>query len=125
MKNHLMNRKKLTKNGGDKGTLYPTMCGKHISIHSFGTMDNTESDCKICSILYKNPLEIEILPEEITIRTVNDKIEVVHWVEDEWIEDPTILPAIANAIHLAHTHPDKLMHMNFKHMADQYEIRKK
>lgn len=125
MKNHLTNHKKHTKDGGDKGILHPTLCGKYISIHSFGTMDNTDSDCKICNALYKNPLKIEILSEEITISTIRDEIEVVHWVEDEWIEDPTILPAIANAIHLAHTAPDKLIHMNFAHMSSQYDIRNK
>ena len=124
MKNHLINHYKPTKQT-ELGTLYPTLCGKYISIHSMGTMDNTESDCKICRALYINPLEIEILPEEITVKTIRDGIEVVHWVEDEWKEDPTIVPNIVNAINMAHTEPDKLIHVNFKHMASQYEIREK
>ena len=35
--------------------------------------------------------------------------EIVYWTEQEWIEDSeTVTPAIANAIHLAHTDPDEL-----------------
>jgi len=124
MKNHIINHNKSTKQT-EMGTFYPTLCGKYVSIHSGGCLDNTESDCKICSALYVTPLKIEICPEEITISTKRDNIEVVHWVEDEWIEDPTIVPAIVNAIHLAHTNPDELIHINFKHMESQYQLRKK
>ena len=63
-------------------------------------------------------LTVEIYPEEITIY-MEDGTEVVHWVEDEWEEDPTIVPAIANAIHMAHTVPDKLLTLNKKHIDSQ------
>jgi len=63
-------------------------------------------------------LTVEIYPEEITISTA-DGLEVVHWVEDEWQEDPTIVPAIANAIHLAHTEPDELIRINRWHIDSQ------
>ena len=66
-------------------------------------------------------LTVEIYPEEITI-SLEDGTEVVHWVEDEWLEDPTIVPAIANAIHLAHTAPDDLIVLNQKHIDSQTEI---
>lgn len=42
------------------------------------------------------------------VRIYEGEEEIVGWVNDEWEEDPTILPSIANAIHLAHT--------NFNHL---------
>ena len=66
-------------------------------------------------------LTIKIDNEEITISTSNG-VEVVHWVEDEWQEDPTIVPAIANAIHLAHTDPEKLIEINQYHIESQEKI---
>lgn len=122
-KNHIIdwNKAGLRPKGSD---LYPTLCGRNVSIHKAG-IDYTESGCMLCIMKYVTPLEIEILPEEITVRTKRDKIEVVHWVEDEWKEDPTIITAIANAIHMAHTEPERLIHINWKHMSSQYEIREK
>jgi hypothetical protein len=39
-----------------------------------------------------------------------DAQEIVGWSVDEWAEDPeTVVPAIANAIHLANTDPELLM----------------
>jgi hypothetical protein len=36
--------------------------------------------------------------------TVSDSIgEIVHWIEDEWIEDPSVTTAIANAINIYYT----------------------
>jgi len=66
-------------------------------------------------------LTIEIYPEEITV-LMEDGTEVVHWTEDEWLEDPAIVPAIVNAIHLAHTAPDDLIALNQKHIDSQREI---
>ena len=60
-------------------------------------------------------LKVDICKEEITISTENG-LEVVHWVEDEWNEDPSIVPAIANAIHLAHTNPYELVRINQRHI---------
>lgn len=35
--------------------------------------------------------------------------EIVYWCKDEWLEDPeSVVPAIANAIHLAYTEPEEL-----------------
>lgn len=45
--------------------------------------------------------EIIITEDSVTISHNNE--EIVHWVNDEWEEDPSILPSIANAIHIAHT----------------------
>ena len=67
-------------------------------------------------------LTVEIYPEEITIY-MEDGTEVVHWVEDEWKEDPTIVTAIANAIHLAHTDPETLCKINQAHINSQYQMR--
>ena len=69
-------------------------------------------------------LYIDICTEEITI-SMRDGTEVVHWVEDEWIEDPTIVPAIANAIHLAHTAPYKSLVLNKEHIDAQKEINRR
>ena len=60
-------------------------------------------------------LKVEICEEEVTIYQ-EDGREVVHWVSDEWVEDPAIVPAIANAIHLAHTNPDELVRINQRHI---------
>jgi hypothetical protein len=66
-------------------------------------------------------LVVEIFPEEITIRYDQPEyLEVVKWVSDEWFEDPmNVVPAIANAIHLAHTDPEKLIEINKKHIESQ------
>ena len=66
-------------------------------------------------------LKIEIYDEEITISLENGT-EVVYWVEDEWLEDSTIVPAIANAIHMAHTDPKQLIALNSAHIASQEKL---
>jgi hypothetical protein len=72
-------------------------------------------------------IEVDIIPEEITIsyKGTQDDLEIVKWVQDEWIEDPTIITAIANAIHMAHTDPAKLMKIHEKHIDSQLQINKK
>jgi len=67
-------------------------------------------------------LKVDICEEEITIST-KEELEVVHWTCDEWKEDPSIVPAIANAIHLAHTDPEKLITINIKHIEAQIRIK--
>lgn len=37
------------------------------------------------------------------VRIYEGEEEIVGWVNDEWEEDPSIVPSIANAIHLAYT----------------------
>jgi len=69
-------------------------------------------------------LNIDICSEEITI-SMRDGTEVVHWVEDEWVEDPTIVPAIANAIHLAHSDQKKLIVLNKEHIDSQRKINRR
>lgn len=44
---------------------------------------------------------IEIGEDHVTISDAQG--EIVHWVEDEWIEDSAVTLAIANAIHIYHT----------------------
>lgn len=39
----------------------------------------------------------------------DDGDEIAHWIEDEWIEDPSVTLAIARAIVLAYTRPDQLL----------------
>jgi PHD/YefM family antitoxin component YafN of YafNO toxin-antitoxin module len=54
-------------------------------------------------------LEVEVAEKFICITDENGD-EVVYWHQDEWVEDPElVVPAIANAIHLAYTDPEKLL----------------
>jgi len=69
-------------------------------------------------------LKIDICTEEITI-SMRDGTEVAHWVIDEWVEDPTIVPCIANAIHLAHSDQKKLIALNKEHIDSQRKINKR
>lgn len=56
------------------------------------------------------PLEVIISDDFIAIQ--DDQKEIAGWHKDEWIEDPeTVVPAIANAIHLAHTDSEKLINL--------------
>ena len=64
------------------------------------------------------PLVITVKMDTISVHTF-DGLEVVHWVEDEWLEDPSITPAIANAIHLAHAKPHTLLRLNLDHITSQ------
>lgn len=45
-------------------------------------------------------VQVEITEDSITV--LHGKEEIVHWVSDEWEEDPSIVPSIANAIKLAY-----------------------
>ena len=55
---------------------------------------------------------IEILEDKVTNEYYEGQIEeteIVYWHKDEWLEDPeSVVPAIANAIHLAYTNPQEL-----------------
>ena len=64
------------------------------------------------------PLIVTVETESISVHTIGG-VEVCHWVEDEWLEDPTITPAIVNAVHLAHTEPDLLLRLNANHIYPQ------
>ena len=70
------------------------------------------------------PLKIDICDEEITIST-SDGLEVVHWIKDEWEEDPSIVPSIANAIFQACENPSHLISINIEHLNSQKMINKK
>jgi hypothetical protein len=63
-------------------------------------------------------LKVEILDEEITV-FLEDGREVVHWTEDEWLEDPSITPNIANAVHLDYSNPEYLIEINQEHINSQ------
>jgi len=65
-------------------------------------------------------ISVDIDKDEITISC--DEYEVVHWVKDEWTENPMIVTAIANAIHLAYTNPSFLVYLNRKHILSQIEM---
>jgi hypothetical protein len=63
-------------------------------------------------------IQVEVLEDEVTISC--DGYEVVHWIKDEWIEDPeVVVPAIAHAVHLAYTNPSHLCYLNMKHIMSQ------
>jgi hypothetical protein len=105
--------------------LYRTHCGRYVSIHR-GARDDEIVSCKACrgAGYFISKLKVDIIPEEITISIAQSELEVVKWTEDEWQEDPTIVPAIANAILMAKTTPDLLIHKNIKHIDSQLQIRK-
>lgn len=57
---------------------------------------------------------VEIEEDHIAIYKTKgrDMTEVVYWHKDEWLEDPeTVVPAIANAIHLACKDPKQLVQL--------------
>ena len=56
-------------------------------------------------------LEVEIGPDYVRIYKWmgGARIEVVGWTKQEWIEDPTVVNSIFNAIHLADTDPVELL----------------
>lgn len=66
-------------------------------------------------------LGVEIDPEEVTV-FLPDGREVVHWVNDEWEEDPTIVPAIVHAVIMAYEDPDTLIKINQHHIDSQEKI---
>lgn len=45
---------------------------------------------------------IEMTEDALHIYDENGE-EIVCWVEDEWIEDPTVALSMANAVHIFHT----------------------
>lgn len=64
-------------------------------------------------------LQFEISNDCVRI-CFEDGIEIVGWSVDEWTEDPEfVVPAIANAIHLAHTAPNYLIELNKEHINSQ------
>ena len=52
-------------------------------------------------------MRVEIEADGIYITKDNGE-EVVMWDEQEWRDDPTVVPAIANAVRLALTNPADL-----------------
>jgi len=47
-------------------------------------------------------MRTEVIVTEDSVTILHNNEEIVHWVSDEWEEDPTIVPSIANAIKLAY-----------------------
>ena len=47
-------------------------------------------------------MRTEVIVTEDSVTVLHNQEEIVHWVSDEWEEDPTIVPSIANAIKLAY-----------------------
>ena len=69
--------------------------------------------------IYKDKqLGVDICTEEVTV-FLPDGREVVHWVNTEWEEDPSILPAIVHAVIMAYEDPETLIRINQKHIDDQ------
>ena len=56
-------------------------------------------------------LQVEIGPDYVRIyKGEGDaRIESVGWTKQEWVEDPTVVNSIFNAIHLADTDPEELL----------------
>ena len=43
-------------------------------------------------------MKSEVIVTESSVTILHDNEEIVHWVSDEWEEDPSIVPSISNAI---------------------------
>jgi len=52
---------------------------------------------------------------EDSIAILYDHDEVLYWIEDEWIEDPTIVLSIANVIYLSQRNPQALEKLDVFH----------
>lgn len=63
-------------------------------------------------------LGVEVCLEEVTV-FLPDGRRVAHWVNTEWEEDPSIVPAIIHAVIMAYEDPETLIRMNQKHIDDQ------
>jgi hypothetical protein len=63
-------------------------------------------------------LTIDYCDEEVTI-SMDDGIEIVHWVQDEWNENPTLILTIANAIIMARVQPEQLIKLHQVHIDSQ------
>lgn len=48
-------------------------------------------------------MKSEVIVTESSVTILHDNEEIVHWVSDEWEEDPSIVPSISNAIKLSYT----------------------
>jgi hypothetical protein len=48
-------------------------------------------------------MKTEVIVTESSVTILHDNEEIVHWVSDEWEEDPSIVPSISNTIKLAYT----------------------
>lgn len=63
----------------------------------------------------------EILDTHVTINVTlfGKTYEVVHWVDDEWEEDSSLTPTIANAVMLCHANPGLLLKISLEHIKSQ------
>lgn len=71
---------------------------------------------------YERTIKVTVEEEEIFIEY--DGYEVVKWVQSEWLDEPTLCSAIANAICMAYTAPERLIELNIKHIESQKAIKK-
>ena len=82
-----------------------------------------EADYNVWVEVYHTQITIYWMPDNWKIGGSDWACEVVMWTESEWKEDPTIVPAIANAIRMAYAEPGKLLEINKKHIDSQIAIR--
>lgn len=47
-------------------------------------------------------MRTEVVVTEDSVTILHNDEEIVHWISDEWEEDPSIVPSIANAIKIAY-----------------------
>lgn len=64
------------------------------------------------------PLTVEVADTHVTIYTQNG-YEVIHWIQDEWQEDPDIAPVIAHAVVMAYAAPHSLVNLHMPHIKAQ------
>lgn len=71
-------------------------------------------------------LKLTIDSESVNIYLENgeerDPTHVVYWNADEWEEDPSIVPAIMNAVDMFHSDPDELLNrLSSNYPVDSFE----
>jgi hypothetical protein len=76
--------------------------------------------------LFVITLTVEIEADYVAIYLPNGA-EIVRWVDDEWLEDPSLTITIANAVKLAYTDPEYVIKVGFPNILaemedDDYEL---
>ena len=100
---------------------YQTHCGRFVTVDNI-SCDNERVRCSVCRFSNRQhyELKLEVDPDEIAILIDTDcYLEVVKWVVDEWVEDPSVVAVIANAIDMYHNAPNLLVVNHLSHIKSQ------
>lgn len=74
---------------------------------------HAEYDCDILSGDEDQPLEpyLQVTVTGDYVEILNHGEPFLYWESSEWENEPSILPSVTNAVHLAHTDPKKLINL--------------